>query len=210
MPLLEDPSCPGTYFNHRWNNDQYSNFRTWIHFYAERVSEAYQETDLAKSLEAWQKIFGPDFKKPDKDIGEALLTKSIVAAPAERAPDEEFIEEKGFPVGGNQMVRIHGTVDRKPGFRHGNLRALRTVGKHRQLRFRISTDVSEPFELYWKVRNTGKEAEQLGALRGQILRDSGSRTRTESTSYSGRHYVEAYIVKGGRLVARDRHEVVIE
>ena len=42
MPVLEDPSCPGTTFNHRWNQDRYENFRKWVTFYADRITEAYQ------------------------------------------------------------------------------------------------------------------------------------------------------------------------
>lgn len=210
MPTIEDPSCPGTTFNHRWNQDQYTNFRTWMTFYAQRVGLAYAETDKAKSIALWQQVFGSDFKTP-------AATKSAVAietiAPRvlqQRAPQEEFIEEKGFSRAGGYRVRIECTVEKKAGFRHGSLRSLRRVGTGRSLRFRITSDVPGPFDLYWKVRNTGPEAARIGQLRGQLLLDNGSRSRVESTSYRGRHYVEAYVVKNGKILASDRHDVVIE
>lgn len=96
------------------------------------------------------------------------------------------------------------------GFRHGPLRNLRSVGKGRKLRFKVITDVPEPFELYWKVRNRGAEAEQVGDLRGQLIRDSGTRSRVEDTKYRGRHYVEVSVVKNGQVVASDHHDVVIK
>jgi len=42
-----------------------------------------------------------------------------------------------------------------------------------------------------------------------LLPDGGTASRSESTKYRGRHYVEAYIVKDGRVVASDRHDVEI-
>ena len=108
------------------------------------------------------------------------------------------------------MLRIDGTVKRRAGFRSGNLRSFRTIGKGRRLSFRIVTDVRKPYNLYWKVRNIGLEAEEAGDLRGQILQDNGSGVREESTSYRGRHHIEAYIVKNGEVVARDYHDVIIE
>jgi hypothetical protein len=32
MPLIEDPSCPGTSFNHRWTDEKYANFAKWIKY----------------------------------------------------------------------------------------------------------------------------------------------------------------------------------
>ena len=64
MPQIEDPSCPGLSFNHRWDEDRYQNFRTQIKKYQGWVKEAYDEPSPALSLIAWQRIFGPDFKAP--------------------------------------------------------------------------------------------------------------------------------------------------
>jgi hypothetical protein len=64
--------------------------------------------------------------------------------------------------------------------------------------------------VWWKVRNTGPEAAAVsGGLRGKLLPDDGTASRIETTSYRGRHYVEAYIVKDGRVVASDHHDVEI-
>ncbi len=62
-----------------------------------------------------------------------------------------------------------------------------------------------PFEVWWKVRNRGEEAARLNQLRGEIRRGGpGSVVHREQTQYRGRHYVEVYIVKDGRVVATDR------
>jgi hypothetical protein len=213
MPLLEDPSCPGTSFNHRWTQDRYENFSKWITFYADRITEAYSEPDKATSLAGWQKIFGPDFTQPvTKATAATALERVAAIPPAVRAPLEEFIEERGYAFAGGYKLRLECTVDRRPGFRDGTrLREMPWVDKGRSLKFRVTyCDVPRPYQLWWKVRNTGPEAASVpGGLRGQLLPDEGSRSRTERTKYQGRHYVEAYIVKDGRVVASDHHDVVI-
>jgi len=213
MPLLEDPSCPGTSFNHRWTQDRYENFGKWVTFYAARITEAYGEPDKATSLAGWQKIFGPDFTQPvTKAAATTALERVAAVPPAVRAPLEEFIEERGYAFAGGYKLRLECTVSRRPGFRDGTrLREMPWVDKGRSLKFRITyCDVPDPYQVWWKVRNTGPEAASVpGGLRGQLLPDDGSSSRTEPTRYRGRHYVEAYIVKDGRVVASDHHDVVI-
>ncbi|WP_158714244.1 nucleotide-binding domain-containing protein [Kitasatospora aureofaciens] len=45
-------------------------------------------------------------------------------------------------------------------------------------------------------------------MRGQITKGRGARI-TENTKYRGQHYIEVWIVKNGRVVASDHHDVVI-
>jgi hypothetical protein len=209
MPSVTDPSCPGTTFNHRWDEAQYRRFRDMIALYADLALAALNEPDKATSIALWRKVFGPDFATLPVSATSSLKGAEPLAA--ERAPEEEFIEALGFPRVGGRLAQIHADVEPKPGFRSGDLRRLRHVQKGRQLKFRLETDVSEPYDLYWKVRNTGREAAVAQDLRGRLIPDQArSRIHREHTKYSGRHYVEAYVVKGGRVIATDHHDVVID
>jgi hypothetical protein len=79
------------------------------------------------------------------------------------------------------------------------------IPKNADLRFRATTDIAGPFEVYWQIVNTGEEAEKANCRRGTFELDSihsGSLTRKESSSYKGSHTVECFIVKNGYLVAR--------
>lgn len=210
MPLLEDPSCSGTYFNHRWDQLQYENFRAKVSLYSEWVAEAYDEPDRQKSITAWQRVFGKSFKTPTavSTIASAAIERTDEAPILlPRAPKEQYIEELGFTRVLSHTVKITATVEKKAGFRSGPLRSFGLIGKQRKLRFTASTDVPGPFELYWKVRNVGPEA--ADQLRGELIKDAGAMTRTETTLYSGRHYVEAYVVKDGQVLAMDCHDVPI-
>ncbi|MCV7471909.1 nucleotidyltransferase [Micrococcus luteus] len=207
MPRLEDPSCPGTYFNHRWNEDHYRNFKDMVKRYATWVKEAYDEPDKAASLDAWQRVFGDGFKAPAVAVS-ASAYESAPPTPArlERAPNEQYIEDLGFTINLTHVARIDATA-LMDGWRRKEVRHLRWLARNCQLDFTVTTDVQEPYDVYWKVRNVGVAEHRL---RGEITPDGGRRTKRENTLYPGRHFVEAYIVKDGQVRAMDRHGVPIE
>jgi hypothetical protein len=81
LPLIEDPSCPGTDFNHRWNQAGYSNFRDKIHtYYAPKINAAYLERDPEKSLKLWREVFGDEFRKPVTTSGGGRFGSVIAPA----------------------------------------------------------------------------------------------------------------------------------
>lgn len=141
-------------------------------------------------------------------------TQKVIAAAApegDREGPEEFLSDYGIPYRPRYRVKIDATVTRD-GFRPFNLlaRAFPLLGKLRQLEFFIvSCDVPEPYEVRWKVKNTGAEATRRDALRGQIHMDKGHHRRKESTLYWGNHYVECYAIKDGVCVAVDHIDVPI-
>lgn len=206
MPTIEDPSCPGTTFNHRWDDAKYENFRVRLIGYASAISAAYDEPDEAKSLAAWQQIFGPDFVVPTK--ASTSLQKVATKALDSRAPDEQFIDEI-YTVDVRYKARIDCSLAPRSGFRTGPVRRGQTLSKGHELKFKMSTDAPPPYSVYWKVRNRGVEASGVGGLRGQLMSDSGHELRRETTRYTGSHYIDVYVVKDGRVVAADRHSVII-
>jgi hypothetical protein len=130
-----------------------------------------------------------------------------------RAPKEQFIADM-FPIRFIHHLKIDCDV-RKSGTLIGSLRNKSRLNRWlpygRQLRFFVaSCDVPQPYDLYWKVRNVGAAAERRGQQRGEIVRDAGRQSKEETTDFSGEHYVEAYVVKNGTCVAKDRIHVPIE
>ena len=74
-----------------------------------------------------------------------------------------------------------------------------------------NTNVSRPYEIYWKVKNNGEEAMRLNDLRGEIFRSfSANDHHSEYSKFEGNHYVECYIIKNKVCVAIGRIEVPIE
>lgn len=74
-----------------------------------------------------------------------------------------------------------------------------------------NTNVSRPYEIYWKVKNNGGEAMRLNDLRGEIFKSfSANDHHSEYSKFKGNHYVECYIIKNKVCVAIGRIEVPIE
>jgi len=213
MPTITDPSSPGTDFNHRWSQPQFETFKNEISDYHGWITEAYDQPDRDKSVAAWQRVFGEDFRQPTSSAAvESSLAKASepsVLSRLPRAPREQYVEEMGYPYAGQFVAEITATVTPGSGARR-TLRSIGVVDKGRQLAFRATTDTPLPFDIYWKVRNTGAEAERAGDLRGEIVPGNTSTlSHNESTKYSGPHFIECYIVKNRRVVAIGRHNVFI-
>ena len=211
MPTIDDPGCPGETYNHRWGQEEYSNYRNWIHTYAEWIADAHDEPDREESIRKWRRILGTEFASlamTAEKASRAHLARNDVS------DTEQFITEHlGFPLAltSGYSVSLRARTDRRKGFRHYDL-AFRgnVVGRQRKIRFDLRTNtVPEPFEIYWKVRNSGAEALDANCIRGQIVADNGTRQRVEPTAYAGRHYVEVYVVKDRCVVAMDHQEVIV-
>jgi len=140
--------------------------------------------------------------------GLSVPAPSTPSSVRRRDTGEEFIEDT-HPVDLRYSVTLNGKIQPKDGFRHGNLRSFANrVGKHRSLVFNVvKCNVPQPYEILWKIKNTGEEAARLGQLRGSIFQ--GGHTHHESTLYTGDHYAECYIIKDGLCVAADRQPVII-
>ena len=177
-----------------------------------KAVEAIDETDETKRNDLWREIFGRQFPKATCAVTESREFSSSAAGYTD---PEQFIEDL-YPVD----IRYNVTLDcevKRNGFREALLSKLLAFGQRvsrvRSLDFFIvTTDVPQPFEVKWKVRNVGDEAKRRNCLRGEIINSNrkGGLARHESSDFCGPHYVECYVVKDGIVVARDRISVPIE
>ena len=179
-------------------------------YYGDKATAAFDEEDRETSLKLWREILGDDF-----GVAPTTVTKAS-AAHIGRARNTEQDLERDLRIPhridpryrvtlGARVLPLHGfrTYDLR---KHGNV-----VGKYRTIRFSVAQcNVPAPYNVYWKVRNTGEEAIQADCIRGQIKPDDGTRWRDEPTRYRGKHYVECYIVKNGVCVAVAHQSVVIK
>ncbi len=203
LPPIYDPAGTGQNFSERWDQDGYANFRKQIHYYARKIREAYDETDKAKSVAAWQTVFGAGFQAPPP-------ADTLAASASRDTGGEEFLDaDRHIPIQITKSVRVIGRVRQVGVYKPYDLpKRGDRVGKNRTIDFSlVACTVAEPYSVYWKVKNFGREARDRGQLRGQVA--PGGSTHYESTSYVGSHYVEVYIVKDGVCVARDRQPVII-
>lgn len=171
--------------------------------------EAIDESNEVKRNDLWREIFGRQFPKTTTAVAESRELSSS----ASYSDPEQFIEDL-YPVD----IRYNVTLDcevKRNGFREALLSHILASGQRisrvRSLEFVLTTDVPQPFDVKWKVRNVGDEAKRRNCLRGEIINSNRmDGARHESADFRGPHYVECYIVKDGIVVARDRINVPIE
>ncbi|WP_417735497.1 nucleotide-binding domain-containing protein [Rosistilla oblonga] len=173
--------------------------------------EAIAAEGQKNSGKKWRKVYGNQFPVGTPSSKDAE-SKSM-AANASWNDTEEWIEDR-YPVDIRYDLKIDCTVTQN-GFRAQALRAM--LAKHfpllagKSLAFHVEhLGVPGDYELYWKVLNRGDEAKHRNQVRGQIVKDTGSHSISESTDFMGDHVVECYAVKDGVVVAKDRIHVPIQ
>lgn len=123
------------------------------------------------------------------------------------SPNEQFIEEQ-YPMHLVYDLKINCKV-KQDGFREQSLNNLFILKKNNSLKFFIQKNSTpKPYEVKWKVRNKGVKAKSHG-VRGKIVNDNGTESKTEHSSFYGKHFVECYIIKNGMCVARHKIDVPI-
>ena len=63
IPVMTNPANSALTFNAHWEDNQYQNFRRLMGVYASTARQALEESDKAKSISAWQELFGDSFGK---------------------------------------------------------------------------------------------------------------------------------------------------
>ncbi|MHB1041425.1 MAG: nucleotide-binding domain-containing protein [Eubacteriales bacterium] len=159
-------------------------------------------------------MFNHDFWEPDSITESASLSKSAFdRSSVAFSNTEEFIEDE---VNVNEIYEV--VIDCEAsgnGFRTNPIsvyidKVLKKFLPHNlSLRFYIKEcNVPKPYDIWWKVRNVGAEAERRNCIRGDLLK-TNQPERKETTNFWGPHYVECYIIKNGVCVAIDHIDVPI-
>lgn len=159
------------------------------------------------AIQAWYGFFMHDYW--GEQVSEASKTCfSLIQKPVFHSylDTEEYIEDK-FPTCVNQTVDIicyirYGWSEYTP-LRAYLSQMRRFVPYDYSIRCKVlSTSVPTPYEVWWKVKNVGPEAQRRNDIRGQILKRGNE--IEETAKFYGNHYIECYIVKDGCCVARKR------
>ena len=80
----------------------------------------------------------------------------------------------------------------------------RTISSNYDLKFMVKTNARGDYQVFWQVVNTGQHAEAKKGRRGEVFKSKYSNplVHWESSLYTGKHWIECFIVKDGVCVAR--------
>lgn len=204
VPIITNPVLDGENFNRHWDQDKYENFRNMTLTYASKINEAYEESDVDKSLKKWQDVFGDDFCFSEQEKG---MSNSVVLM------DTSHCMLPIWPSISSQCtVGIKCYAKNDKGINVGLIASdSRMIGDKWELKYQAEVQYMPPAaEIYWQVVNTGKQAKDEGGLRGVFFRGKDlEQIRTvdpkinwETTRYNGKHWIECFVVDSGILIAR--------
>ena len=182
-----------------------------------------------EAIEAWYEFFKHDYWTYSEDeesrsfaVSENLIVKSMNNKLIEYDDTEEYIDNI-MPVAHKYNVNVQlNCIVHRNGKYYSKLRYMLSKGekikKGDKLYFYIDTEKSKLYGLYniyLKVKNVGKIAENTNSIRGQIFNMKDyeflkNKYHYEEASFEGQHFVECYIEQNGICVAQDFLNVPIE
>lgn len=210
VPALPDPGLPSQSIGTSMTTLEFSRFM-------DAVSDSLPgaQSTLALSTpdasQVWSQLFGDVF--PVVTAEKSSWNVGGVAIDLEHSPEERFLSrDYGITERLNHIIGLECTSKRN-GFQQRTVRSDSVVDKGFGLTFQVRGlhAIPKPYNVYWKVKNSGSEASVAHQLRGEITHDEGKFEKFEKTCYTGRHYVECYVVNRQRqCIAKARHYVVIQ
>jgi Adenylyl/Guanylyl and SMODS C-terminal sensor domain len=217
---IPNPANPGENFADRWNDEgsrKPDAFFGWIDWLREDLDDMLNVATAAELDHALRRSFGdsPGGRVAGRYQGQMPGAYQLRTSAFKRIARTLFrfdVPHRERPRWHVQPTRYSAAVTaryRRHGFRPtpfgSNPPPLR---KGIDLDFEIETNVPKPYAVHWQVVNTGDEAYRAGQLRGDFYDSSSGLSRTESTKYTGTHWVEGFIVKDGICVARTGEFIV--
>jgi hypothetical protein len=204
MPTVLNPVLSTENFNRKWTADKYSKFRDAIHEIAVASSDAYSETDEAESLKKWQKVFGDGFVTSSNDEDTEITEQESSAISLgdyshRRMPTwpksiQGTVEITKCRVGGRVNMSVSSNAWPIPNGCDLDY-------------FAEVSGISGPYEVWWQVVNTGDHARDENCLRGNFEAPKDPNKplqQRESSGYTGKHWIQCFIVKNGYLVAESK------
>lgn len=207
-PELNDPGMSGQTIKTNMTAKEFGVFMSAAKECLDRAVVACDQKDDTESSAIWREIFGDEFPLYDEPETDEVHTND--AKPTLGIGPQ--IEKLRWPKRLTRKVHIDAYTylgDTRVG---GINSDGRTLPAERNIQFVAKTNVRGTYEVYWQVVNTGKHAKDCDGLRGGISharrRDGESSSNPlinwERTEYTGKHWIQCFIVQDGFCVAESK------
>ena len=165
-----------------------------------------------KAMRAWNKVFNHPFwaegaqeESETEDYSGANdrnLVPSNTAKPTlGNTSHQQTIE---WQCVNTHRVRLYASIYLNKKVKKGGLKSDgRPIPSGFDLKYEVKTNLRGDYQIWWQVVNTGRHAESVGGGRGKVFESySNSSVHWEKSEYTGKHWIECFIVKDDVCVAR--------
>lgn len=163
-----------------------------------------------KAMNAWNWVFDHPFwdeaveeSETDErlDIDERAPVLSNTPKPLLGSTDHQHGLQ--WPFVKRHRVRFDAYIYQGNKFMGGLNSNGRTISSNYDLKFVVKTNTRGDYQVFWQVVNTGQHAESVRGRRGEVFKSRYSNpVHWEYSLYTGKHWIECFIVKDGVCVAR--------
>ncbi|KFI52304.1 hypothetical protein BBIA_0603 [Bifidobacterium biavatii DSM 23969] len=188
VPFLQDPAMTDNDLLSRTSFDDFQKFIGALENHLSLID------DEGRNNVVWKKIFGERFPSDNKkslDL-ESYKTVSYRQVPPWSLPHKPSVTIKATVVFPNDAECEISSDDF-------------LLPKGSSIKYMAAYPITSKDTVKWQIVNTGKEAELASCLRGGFENsnnfNSGPLCRIESTAYTGKHYVQCFIVRNGCCIA---------
>lgn len=196
MPMIYDPSNKNS-LNNLLSGYKFDDFKAFIE---KLVEHSNLLNDKGATNDSWRIILGDEFPKEEETKS---ARNEIICAFASHRQKIPWSLSRGSAV----IVALRAEDAA------GHLVPYESNGtpldKGITLHFKALTSAKRPYSVMWQITNTGEEATKANCLRGDFYpSDEGTNGRRESTSYTGSHSVQCFVIKNRICVAKSRDFII--
>jgi predicted nucleotidyltransferase len=212
VPELQDPGLAEETVRTSMTLDEFQVFTEAVKESLEQAKKGRSEKDDIESSEIYREIFGEEFPLFDQEESEdkSKEAKKIPLAEWAHAQKPDWSENlhRLFKVHVDAYIYDQGRNKRLSGINSNG----RVIQSGFQMKFVAKIRARGEYQVYWQVVNTGKHAEFENDLRGVIFpsnpvswtKAKNSIVHWEHTKYTGKHWVQCFVVQDNKLVARSK------
>lgn len=193
VPYIEDPVLVGNDLAASYSLSDFKEFASKLEEHLELLAEE------GTGNSTWKKILGSNFPSSNAPSDHALLSskfakQSLALSVSHRRPLE-------YPIlSPKPNAAIVATVTLPTGESHTLENDGESIPKDSSILYRLLCAPIKGATVKWRVTNTGEEAMRVCPRGGFEMPNVGKTSRYEETAYTGKHYVECFVIKGNTCV----------
>jgi hypothetical protein len=205
-PQLQDPGLPDQTIKTSMTLEEFQVFMDAVNDSLHLAISARDHEDDLESSVMWRDIFGDMFPLFEEETTERSSALALGVMPE--------IEDLRWPkrLTKKRKVRIDAYTYRGNKRLQGLNSNGRVLRAGLSIKFVAKTNIRGNYEVFWQVVNTGKHAAKENGLRGKLFQakyKDGSPSidpliNWEWTEYTGKHWIQCFIIQNGYCVAESK------
>lgn len=213
VPQLNDPGLDNEAIITSMTLKEFRYFISNVKDNLSLAKEALDEEDKVKSSELWREVFGNEFPLYDDEETDDSREEVRKASLDDSSHAEKITNKWQIALSSSCKVHIDAFTYRS--FKDGKIQGLNSNSRKLPLGLWIRFEAKvrqkcDNHEIWWQVVNTGSDAKKAKGLRGNFFRSndrvesrrSDNKICWETTEYSGKHWIECFVVIDNTCVAR--------